>query len=198
VTIPKKRSAIGMAVLLAAIIGCNPTNSANPSPTIPLPSASQPAGALPPECEPINLRDPNGQRVDLGGEWEGSEESTGLAAPDEQIWLQQIGDCLYGSVLAVYPGAGGGEPETFVVDLGGRITPAFTVELEVVFVYQEARFPFTPYSTMEMAIAWDPAGRILLREERDLNERAGRCSAQPLFECPPPVIWYRADGAPPS
>jgi hypothetical protein len=101
-------------------------------------------------------------------------------------------------VYGLYPGAGGGDPETFVVDLGGGINPTFTVDLEVVFVHQDARFPFTPYSTMEMAIEWDSDGRIRLREVRDPTERAGRCAAQPQFDCPPPVIWYRVGKGPSS
>jgi hypothetical protein len=186
-----------VAILLAFVSACN-TAPASPSSTIQPPSESQAAGGLPPDCEPITLRDPDGQRVDLTGAWEGLDGSDVLAAPEEQVWLHQLGDCLYGSVLGVYPESAAGDSETFVVDLGGRIDPAFTVDLEVVFVYQDARFPFAPYSTMELAIEWNPDGRIRLREIRDLNERAGRCAAQPTFECPPPVIWYRADEGPTS
>jgi hypothetical protein len=148
--------AVMMAAVVAALVACQPTISSHASPTPSTAASSVVGDGLPPDCKPMNLRDPNGRRVDLTGEWEGSGDGSDvLAVPDEQVWLQQIGDCLFGSVHGVYPGAGGGDPETFVVDLGGGITPDFTVDLEVVFVHQDARFPFTPYSTMEMAIEWD-------------------------------------------
>lgn len=183
-------------VLLAVVvfvIGCQPTISSPPS-TIPSSAASPAAGGgLPPGCAPIDLRDPDGARVELTGEWEAENP---LTAPEEQVLLQQVGDCVWGTVHGVYRPASEEERETFVVNLGGDVAPAFTVDLEVVMVYQDARFPFAPYSTMAMFIEWDSDGRIRLREDRDPNERAGYCAAQPQFDCPPPVIWYRADDGP--
>ncbi len=178
--------------ILVAVMGCQPA-TAGPSSTTPLPSASPRSGVgLPPDCQRIDLRDPDGARVDLTGEW---EATAALAAPEEQVWLQQIGDCLYGSVFGVYR-PGSDAAETFVVDLGGPLSTAFTIDIEVVFVYQDAAFEFAPYSTMRMIIEWDSEGRLRLREDRDLNERAGRCAAQAQLDCPPPVIWYRAGEGP--
>lgn len=177
---------------LVLLIGCQPTTSA-PLSTLPPASATPRSGTgLPPGCQPIDLRDPSGARVDLTGEWEGVDV---LAAPDERVWLQQIGDCLYGSVFGVFRPPSD-DPETFVVDLGGHVFADFTVDLDVVFVYQEnVVFPFAPYSTMEMIIEWDSNGQIRLREDREVNERAGRCASTDL-QCPLPVIWYRAGEAP--
>jgi hypothetical protein len=120
-----------------------------------------------------------------------------MVAPDERVWLQQIGDCLYGTVFGVYS-PGSTAAETFVVDLGGAIDASFTADVEVVMVHQDAVFPFAPYSTMALLIEWNADGRIRLREDRDVNERAGRCAAQPQFDCPPPVIWYRVGEGPSS
>lgn len=182
-----------LLAVVVSVIGCQPTIS-SPSSAVPSSVGSPVGGAgLPPGCAPIDLRDPDGVRVDLTGEWEGVDA---LAAPDERVWLQQIGDCLYGSVFGVFRPESD-DPETFVVDLGGHVLTDFTVDLDVVFVYQDTVFPFGPYSTMEMIIEWDSDGRIRLREDRDVTERAGRCTSQEL-QCPRPVIWYRSGEAPAS
>jgi len=182
-----------LLAVVVTVIGCQPTFSL-PPPTIPS-SVVSPAGdtGLPSGCAPIDLRDPDGARVELTGEWEAENP---LTAPEEQVLLQQVGDCVWGTVHGVYRPDSEDERETFVVNLGGDVAPAFTVDLEVVMVYQDARFPFAPYSTMAMFIEWDADGRIRLREDRDPNERAGRCAAQPQLDCPPPVTWYRADHSP--
>ena len=89
-----RRSSLSPAVMTAmmvAIVGCQPTISSPASPTPSTAASSVVGGGLPPGCAPMNLRDPNGQRVDLTGEWEGfGDGSNPLAAPDEQVWLQQI------------------------------------------------------------------------------------------------------------
>jgi hypothetical protein len=195
VSASRRPGVIFLAGLLVAIGGCSLVPTASPSATSVPPPESAPAGiGLPPDCQPIDLRDSDGARVDLTGEWEGVDV---LAAPDERVWLQQIGDCVYGSVFGVFRPPGD-DPETFVVDLGGRLSPDFTVDLDVVFVFQEnAVFPFAQYSTMVMIIEWDSNGRIRLREDRDVGERAGRCAAAEL-QCPTPVIWYRAGEGPSS
>jgi hypothetical protein len=175
------------------LIGCQPTAS-EPSPTIAPPSASPLGGVgLPSDCQPIDLRDPSGARVDLSGEWESLSE---LVAPNERVWLQQIGDCLYGSVSGV-DSPESDASETYVVDLGGRVSTGFTANLDVVFVYQDAVIPYVTYSTMEMIIDWDTDGRIHLREDRDVTERPARCAITGV-QCSPPVIWYRSGEAPTS
>lgn len=182
-------------VALIAATGCLPSGSADPSSAVPSPSDSVGGIGLPPDCEPIDLRDPTGARIDLTGEWEGTDVMIG---PEEQVWLHQIGDCLYGSVYAVEL-SGTAEAETFVVDLGGRLADDFTIDVEVVFVHQDTFLEYVPYSTVRMVIEWDSDGLIRLREERAVNERPGRCNAQiEQINCPRPVIWYRAGEAPPT
>ena len=184
------RGPFGLLLAVVSVVGCQPTLSSPPS-TIPSSVATTEGGAgLPSGCAPIDLRGPDGARVELTGEWEAENP---LVVPEEQVLLQQVGGCVWGTVHGVYRPGSEEDRETYVVNLGGDVAPAFTVNLEVVMVYQDARFPFAPYSTMAMFIEWDSDGRIRLREDRDPNERAGRCAAQPQFDCPPPVIWYRAD-----
>jgi hypothetical protein len=182
-------------IAVVAVVACAPIGSSLPSSADPSPPDTAPGGiGLPSDCEPINLLDPDGQRVDLSGEWVGVDS---LVAPEERVWLQQIGDCLYGSVMGVFRPPSD-DPETYVVDLGGHLSTDFTVDLDVVFVHQDnVVFPFAAYSTMVLIIEWDADGRMRLREDRDVGERAGRCTATNLG-CPPPVVWYRAGEAPAS
>lgn len=145
---------------------------------------------LPPGCQVIDLRAPTGERIDLTGEWAG----TGiLAGHDETTWLIQVGDCVYGSVA-------GGEisrgPGKTVANLRGRVDD-LVIGLEVVIVTQGDQVLFGAYSTMDMLIEWDEAGRLRLREDRRAGETAGRC-IQSASECPAPLIWYRVDDAPSS
>jgi hypothetical protein len=147
-----------------------------------------------PGCETIDLRSPTGERIDLTGEWAGSGE---LANTIERAWLNQIGDCVYGSVL------GGAfvrdaEFEASLTNLSGRVGSDFTIDFEVVMVFQDARFAFGEFSDMALAIEWDADGRMQLREDREPGGVAGRCIHSPHFPCPNPVIWYRVDDTPGS
>jgi hypothetical protein len=165
----------------------------SPSHAEPLPSVN-PAPGLPPGCETIDLRSPTGERVDLTGVWVGDGE---LANRVEQAWLNQIGDCVFGSVL------GGAfvedtEPEASLTNLNGRVGSNFRIEFEVIMVFQDARFAFGEFSAMPMLIEWDAEGRMRLREDREPGDVAGRCIHSPTFPCPDPVIWYRVDDTPGS
>jgi hypothetical protein len=155
-----------------------------------------PARGLPPGCETIDLRSPAGERIDLTGPWAGSGE---LANTIERAWLNQMGDCVYGSVLG---GAFVRDAESLVeaslTNLSGRVGSDFTIEFDVVMDFQDARFAFNEYSAMAMVIEWDADGRIRLREDREPGDAAGRCVHNPQLYCPNPVIWYRTDDSPPS
>jgi hypothetical protein len=181
-------------VVLTACASAPVAPATSPSHAEPLPSVN-PAPGLPPGCETIDLRSPTGERIDLTGPWAGSGE---LANTIERAWLNQIGDCVYGSVLG---GAFVRDAESLVeaslTNLSGRVGSDFTIEFDVVMVFQDARFAFNEYSAMAMVIEWDSDGRIRLREDREPGDAAGRCAANPQFYCPNPVIWYRTDDAPP-
>jgi hypothetical protein len=175
-------------VLAASMMACESTPSLSPSAAEP--SASAAAGQAGSECESIDLRSPTtGVRVDLTGQWAGSGI---LAGHDEMAWLNQIGDCVYGSVT-------GGEisrgPGRTIVNLSGRVGADFVIGFEVHIVTQGDQVLFGEQSTMEMLIEWDD-GRIRLRENRVPGETAGRC-IQAAGDCPAPVIWYRTDNSSP-
>jgi hypothetical protein len=154
-----------------------------------------PGRGLPPGCETIDLRSPSGERIDLTGEW--ADSGGGLADTFERSWLNQIGDCVYGSVL------GGafvrdGDVEASLTNLSGSVGSDFRIEFEVVMVFQDTQFAFGEYSIMPMVIEWDADGRMRLREDREPGDAAGRCIYVPQLTCPSPVIWYRVDDGPPS
>jgi len=181
--------AVWAAALLSA---CGSSPASSPSAAEPSASARAQAG-LPPGCAPIDLRSPTGERIDLTGEWAGSGV---LAWERETVWLNQLGDCVYGSVV-------GGDPlgerglEGTLTNVSGRIGSDFRVRFEIVIVHQPPVFALGVYSTMDMSIEWDADGRMRIREDRELGETAGRC-IQLRFDCPDPVIWYSVEDAPPS
>ncbi|MGH2463461.1 MAG: hypothetical protein ACRDFZ_07565, partial [Candidatus Limnocylindria bacterium] len=87
-----------MVAVMAALTACASAPAApgaSPSYAEPLPSLD-PGRGLPPGCQTTDLRSPTGERVDLTGVWVGDGE---LANQFEQAWLNQIGDCVFGSVL---------------------------------------------------------------------------------------------------
>ena len=185
-----------LAAVMAALTACASAPAApSAGPSNAEPSASlSPGLGLPPGCQTIDLRGPTGERIDLTGEWAGSGQ---LANPIERAWLNQIGDCVYGSVL------GGAfvrdtEVEASLTNLSGRVGPDFRIEFEVLLVFQDTRFAFGEFSDVAMVIEWDADGRMQLREDREPGDVAGRCIHSPQFPCPDPVIWYRVDDTPGS
>jgi len=180
--------------LLTACASAPASPGASPSYAEPLASFN-PGRGLPRGCETIDLRSPTGERIDLTGEW--ADSGGGLADTFERSWLNQIGDCVYGSVL------GGafvrdGDVEASLTNLSGRVGSDFRIEFEVVMVFQDAQFAFGEYSIMPMVIEWDAEGRIRLREDREPGDVVSRCAQNPQITCPSPVIWYRVGEAPPS
>lgn len=172
-------------VLAALMTACGSTSSPSLSAADPSAAGAIQAG-LPPDCKPIDLLSPTGVRVDLTGQWAGSGI---LAGHDEMAWLNQIGDCVYGSVV-------GGEisrgPRQTIVNLNGRVGADFVIGFEVVMVTQGDQLLFGEHSTMVMAIEWEADGRIRLREDREPGELASRCVVI-ISGCPDPLIWHRVD-----
>ena len=79
-----RRAAVGLA-LIGVLAGCSSTSSASASPTASaVPSGSAGATA---SCQPLDLRLPSGELVDLTGSWLGDD-----LGPYE---FRQFGDCLW-------------------------------------------------------------------------------------------------------
>lgn len=181
---------LALVLLLAACAG--PSSPADPSgePTSPVDGVD--TAGLPPGCDPLDLRSPTGERVDLTGEWDG----TGLAGEGARLWIKQIGDCFYGSIVGGYI-TGVSSDEASVTNLDGRIGSDFRIGLDHVLVFQDARFTYADYSPLVMLIEWDDEGRLRLREEREANEPAARCDQENL-DCSAisPYLWYRVEPSP--
>jgi hypothetical protein len=181
---PVRLRAVGMVALAAALVGgctaASPGSSADPSSSVSVTQAEFPS-----DCPPIDLRGPSGELIDLTGEWAGS----GVLAQDNEVaLLNQIGECVYGSVS----GFDTDEDATAVTNLTGLLHPDFSMNVELAIVQQTGTFKFGELSAIVMVVEWDDAGRLRLREVRDPVQRAGRC-IQLQFDCPAPVIWYRTD-----
>lgn len=172
-------SVLGGALLLMA--GCSPSPAVSTS-AAPSPSADSAAFAHP-DCPPIDLRSPDGERVDLTGEWTG----TPFFTDDEVIFLNQIGDCVFGSVAGVNL-----DGTRSIINLTGRLEPDFTMNVLVDVVLQEGQFGFGETSAMGMFVEWDEDARMRLREDREPGEQASRCVID-VFDCPAPLIWYQTD-----
>ncbi len=181
-----RQPVLAVVVLATAFVtGC--VASAPGTSSTPTLAESAAQGEFPSECPPIDLRGPDGARVDLTGEWAGS----GVLAQDNEIaLLNQIGECVFGSVSG-YDSDGA----QAVTNLTGRLHPDFTMDVEIAIVLQTAIFRFGELSAMVMVVEWDEEGRLRLREVREQGGHADRCVIA-NFDCPAPVIWYRTDESP--
>jgi hypothetical protein len=112
----------GPLVLLLVLAGCQlPTGSPTSEPT-----ASAGASAAAAECPSIDLRTPQGTRIDLTGAW-----STGSAEAGDRVKyeIRQSGECLWGQAFSAYQGQEPGE--SFDMILVGTVRSDFTVEVEL-------------------------------------------------------------------
>ena len=126
-----------------------------------------------PTALPIDLRGPDGERIDLTGEWAGSGV---LTSDDEEVaLLNQIGECVYGSVSGQDQ-----DGARAVTNLTGQLQADFTMDVEVAIVLQTGVFSYGELSAMVMVVEWEDDGRLRLREVREPGERAERCVQQQL------------------
>jgi hypothetical protein len=135
-------------------------------------------GGFPTGCAPVDLLGPDGDAVDLTGEWSTNPEFSSTGA----VYLNQIGGCLFGSYQDSYVG-GFSQDEASIATLNGTLHSDFTVDVDLVFVFQDPLPVFAEFSRMAMNIEWDDEGRIRLREVREPGMRAGRC-VEVIIECP--------------
>jgi hypothetical protein len=141
---------------------------------------------LPPGCEPIDLRDPNGDRINLEGTWI-------HAAPGQEMtwWLRTEGNCVWGAGLIpriLTPGDDTAPHD--IQSLNGHLGGDFVISGEILYL-TGAEAPLRPYAPLRMLVEFDDGGGLVLREDRVAGVIGPRC---PILEyCPAPLVLERAD-----
>ena len=189
-------------VLLAAgwLVGCIETSSPSMAP----PSASPGAisGELPPGCEPIDLRGPDGRPIDLTGAWSTPPDSVGFyPSPNETTWIRQIGDCVWAAIMdaefRLDPNYIG-DFELPAGNLGtfsGRISSDFVIAGDLVSIRHGTPLAPTTFVSIRLLIEFDSNGEIGLREDRDPSDLGPRCYGMTGGDpfCPAQVFLHRVD-----
>jgi hypothetical protein len=183
------------------LVGC----IASVSPATPPPSSGASSGLgsgeLPPGCEPIDLRSPNGQQIDLTGAWTGPQPWVGFfQSPTEMTWIRQLGDCLWGSVMDAEFRSDPNFQGTFeqrggnLGTMHGRITSDFSIEAQLVSIRHGSPAAPAPVAAIRLVIEFGPDGETRLREDRDPDQFSTRCyEVQGDPYCPAPVILHRVE-----
>jgi hypothetical protein len=131
------------------------------TPTSADPTARPSSGLASPICEPIDLRTPSGNRIDLNGTWLTEREGTRAGV----YFFRQVGSCVWAS---------GGFPEDPATDesgplslvtvvLRGEVRSDFTITAE----WADVRHQFRPttggdYGVIQLAIDVDDADIVRL------------------------------------
>jgi len=174
------------------VAACTPSPA---PPTTAPPTASPPAalGDLPPGCEPINLRSPAGEAVDLNGIW--IQDEQGSARP-AKWWIRTLGDCIWGSgIYDDYAEDGFLAYAESVQALQGRVSNGFVIEGAIVLLGPHPSFAVLQiHSEVRLLIEFDSTGEVTLREERTPGVQGPRCP-DPVGYCPAPLLLRRDGGA---
>jgi hypothetical protein len=179
------RALVGSACLLAA---CTPA-SGPPSSVLPTESPAA-VGNLPTGCEPINLRSPAGEAVDLNGIW--VQDAQGSAQPSKW-WIQTFGNCIWGS--GIYDDY---SEDVFlaraesVQALQGMVSNDFVIEGTIVLLGPHPAFAVLQlHSEVRLLIEFDVQGEITLREDRVPGVQGPRCP-DAVGYCPAPFLLRRS------
>lgn len=176
---------LGAACVIAA---CTPT----PAPATSVPPTESPTavGNLPLGCEPINLRSPAGETVDLNGIWIQDDKE---GRRPSKWWIRTLGDCIWGTgIFDDYT-----EDEfalSFSVQgLQGRVGNDFAIDSTIVLLGPHPPSVGPEYlAEVRLLIDFDSAGEIILREDRIPGVQGPRCP-EPLGVCPAPLVLRQKD-----
>ena len=190
-----------LSLVAAALLGgCGAT----PSPSTPAPSASAGSisGELPPGCEPIDLRGPDGRPVNLTGAWSSRPPSVGFyQSPNETTWIRQVGDCVWAAIMDAEFRSDPNYVGDFDLPAGnlgtfsGQITGEFVIEGELVSVRHGSPMAPTTFVPIHMLIEFEADGEIVLREDRDPSVLSPRCYGMTGNDpfCPAQVVLHRVE-----
>jgi hypothetical protein len=181
-----RRALISAAFVVAA---CTPSSA---PPTSASPTESEAAGVsnLPSGCEPIELRSPAGEPVNLNGIWIQDDQEGRFPS---KWWIQTLGDCIWGTgifddytedPLVSHPMA--------VQGLQGRVGNDFVIDSTIVLLGPRPTLAIVQtLAEVRIIIDFDPAGEITLREDRILGVQGPRCP-EPQTLCPQPLLLRRS------
>jgi hypothetical protein len=177
-----------LLIVLGILVGAACTSTVQPSLSVPpvaSPSAADGVG-LPPGCEPIELRSPTGERIDLDGTWVEDAEDTPM------VWrIRTEGTCIWGSgEVEDIPYEETREPSSLQI-LRGHFGTDFTIAGEIVLLGPEAvALPPPIWAEVRFDIEVDENGEVRLREDRERGVPGPRC-VEPTFACYPPLVLVR-------
>jgi hypothetical protein len=182
---PWLRALIGAACVVA---GCTP--SAAPQTSVPPSETPAEVSNLPPGCEPIELRSPAGEPVNLNGIWIQDDNEGRFPS---KWWIQTLGDCIWGAgifddytedPLVAHPMA--------VQGLQGRVGNDFVIDSTIVLLGPRPTMALPQtLAEVRLLIEFDPAGQVTLREDRIPGVQGPRCP-DPLVVCPQPLLLRRS------
>ena len=149
---PRIGQASVLLLLALGIANCqSPSEALTSEPTA---SAAFSAGVA--DCPFIDIRTPQGARIDLNGMW-----TTGNAEAGNQIVyeLRQEGECLWGRVHSAYLGQDPGQ--SFDMNLVGTIRPDFTAEVDLLEVHVAgASFQYPSFGRASATFAIEFEGAV--------------------------------------
>lgn len=118
---PTLPSAGGLVAMAMLVVGCTLASVPSTAPS------AEPASASPGEtvrgCQPIDLRLPSGERIDLTGTWHGAQSV---------VFIRQEGSCVWWIALSDYPGHELGAQ--YMVTFRGDLAFDFTLSGEWMYV----------------------------------------------------------------
>lgn len=183
------------ALLLLVLVGaCAPATGAPVSVTPSANPSAEVVGNLPPGCDPIELRAPSGERIELDGTWTEVDQSSPV-----MTWrIRTQGNCVWGAGYiedAPPDGTFEARPD-HVQSLAGVLQSDFVITGEIILLGSDPASPNPPlpYSPLRMFVEFDEAGEILLREDREPGVSGLRCP-DPAGYCPAPLLLRRSTRA---
>jgi hypothetical protein len=186
VTISMSARRLWSSVLLGAALsaaGCGASPALTPTPAAP--ETPGPAvGDLPPGCDPIDLRSPTGDRIELDGTWVHSEGG------EMTWWIRTLGSCIWGAGtvddVPEDPLGLSTNPATVQI-LSGSIQTDFVIEGEIVLVGPPGLgFGVNIHAPVRLLIEFDDSGAVSIREDRVYGDQGPRCN--PFGNCLQPIV----------
>jgi hypothetical protein len=162
----------------------------SPTSAPPTESPAAAVGNLPPGCEPIALRSPAGEPVDLNGIWIQDDQESRRPS---KWWIRTLGDCIWGTgIFDDYSEDGFSAYAESVQGLQGRVGNDFVIDGTIVLLGPHPAFAVPQYlAEVRLLIEFDPAGQVTLREDRIPGVQGPRCP-DPNVVCPQPLVLRRS------